>query len=154
MKNNVLIKVKDFGEIELVIENADAPITVENFLNLVKENYYDNSTFHRVINGFMIQGGIGSKKTTEIVGEFKTNNINNKLKHHRGVISMARTMVPNSATSQFFIMHQDAPHLDDNYASFGYVTKGIEVVDKIAKVNTDYNDKPLKPVIIESIRCI
>lgn len=154
MKYNVLIKVKEFGEIELIIENNEAPVTVNNFINLVKENYYDSSAFHRVIEGFMIQGGIGSKNTKEIVGEFKSNNIENNLKHHRGVISMARTMIPNSATSQFFIMHQDAPHLDDNYASFGYVTKGIEVVDKVAKVATDFNDKPIKPVIIETIKLI
>ncbi len=154
MKEIVLIKVKDFGEIEVIIENKEAPITVENFLNLVKENYYDNSSFHRVISGFMIQGGIGRNNAKPIVGEFSSNNIANNLKHQRGVISMARTMVPNSATSQFFIMHENSPHLDNNYASFGYVTKGIEVVDKIAGVETDHNDKPLKPVIIESIRII
>ncbi len=153
MTYNVLIKVKKFGDIKLVIENENASITVNNFINLVKENYYDNKIFHRIIYGFMIQGGAGSP-VKEIVGEFKANGINNELNHKRGVISMARTMVLNSATSQFFIMHQDAPHLDGNYASFGYVVEGIEVVDKIASVNTNQYDEPLEEVVIESIRII
>ena len=151
----VLMKIKDLGEIEIEIFKDIAPITSENFLNLVKEGFYTNIIFHRVIEGFMIQGGDptgtgmgGSKKT--IKGEFDSNGFKNPIIHERGVISMARTMNPNSASSQFFVMHKNAPHLDGEYAAFGMVTKGIEVVDKIASVRTDYNDKPLKDVVIES----
>ena len=136
-----------------------APITVKNFLNLVDHNFYDSIIFHRVISGFMIQGGdpdgIGTGGSKDkIKGEFLSNGVNNLLHHSRGVISMARTMVPNSASSQFFIMHEDAPHLDGNYAAFGVVTKGIEVVDAIASVKTNYNDKPLKDVVIKTIKRI
>ena len=157
--NQVEIKVKNYGNMILELYPEYAPLTVANFLKLVDEKFYDNLTFHRVIEGFMIQGGDplgngtgGSKET--IKGEFKSNGVNNPLKHTKGVISMARTMMPNSASSQFFIMHQDAPHLDGMYAAFGKVIKGEEVIDKIASCKTDYNDKPLEPVVITSIRRI
>ena len=133
-----------------------APITVENFLKLVKEEFYDGLIFHRVIKGFMIQGGdptgtgmSGSKET--IKGEFLANGVVNNLKHTRGVLSMARTMDPDSASSQFFIMHDDAPHLDGQYAAFGKITEGIEVVDEIAESPTDYRDKPLEDQRIKTI---
>lgn len=136
-----------------------APITVENFVSLIKEKFFDGIIFHRVIKGFMIQGGDpsgtgmgGSKKT--IKGEFLSNGFVNELKHTRGVLSMARTMDPNSASSQFFIMHQDAPHLDGQYAAFGKVVEGIEVVDEIASVRTDYRDKPLQEQKIKTIELI
>ena len=148
-------KVTDLVKIEM--ENGDsivirlypdvAPITVENFKNLVSENYYAGIIFHRVIAGFMIQGGDptgtgmgGSKKT--IKGEFRANGVKNDLSHKRGVISMARTNVPDSASSQFFICHADATFLDGNYAAFGEVVEGIETVDAIAATKTDWSDKP------------
>lgn len=154
--DKVLMKIKDYGEIELELDRSVAPITVDNFLKLVNKGFYNGLTFHRVIKGFMIQGGCPKGNGTggpgyQIKGEFMSNGVNNPLKHSRGVISMARAMNPDSAGSQFFIMHQDAPHLDGEYAAFGKVTSGIEVVDKIASVATNYMDKPLKPVIIESI---
>ena len=152
----VLMKIKDLGEIELQIFEDVAPITAKNFLKLVKEGFYSGIIFHRVIRGFMIQGGDptgtgcgGSEE--EIKGEFKLNGFNNPILHKRGVISMARTNDPNSASSQFFIMHKDAPHLDGGYAAFGMVTKGIEVVDKIAESRTDYSDRPLTDIVIESV---
>ena len=130
------ISVKDYGVIQLELDPTNAPITVDNFTKLVKEEFYNGLTFHRIISGFMIQGGDpngdgtgGSKET--IKGEFASNGVPNPIKHVRGVISMARSMNPNSASSQFFIMHEDAPHLDGEYAAFGHVTNGIEVVDKI-----------------------
>ena len=155
----VLMKVKGYGDITIAIFPEVAPITAKNFLKLVNDKFYDGLIFHRVIKGFMIQGGDptvtgsgGSKD--EIKGEFALNGFNNPLKHKRGVISMARTNDPNSASSQFFIMHKDAPHLDGNYAAFGVVTKGIEVVDKIAAVKTDYRDKPLENVKIATAKRI
>jgi len=132
--------------IELYPEKA--PITVENFVKLAKEGFYDGLIFHRVIPGFMIQGGdpegtgMGGPGHT-IKGEFRANGVNNDLKHTRGVISMARTMAPNSAGSQFFIMHADAPHLDGQYAAFGKMTDGFEALDEIASVRTNAMDKPL-----------
>ena len=153
----VEIDVTNFGKIEVQLFPSVAPITVDNFLNLVNEKFYDGIIFHRIIEGFMIQGGDpkglgigGSNK--KIKGEFSSNGVKNDLKHTKGVISMARAMDPNSASSQFFIMHEDAPHLDGSYAAFGVVTKGIEVVDKIATTKTDYNDRPLTKVVMESIR--
>ncbi len=155
----VQLEIKDFGKIDIQIFEDVAPITAQNFLNLVDEKFYDGLIFHRIIEGFMIQGGDptgtgagGSKK--QIKGEFITNNIDNPIKHVRGVISMARTMNPNSASSQFFIMHKDAPHLDGSYAAFGQVVNEIEVIDKIASVKTDYNDRPLSDVIISKARRI
>ena len=155
----VLMNIKDYGEIELELYQDIAPITVDNFVKLVNKGFYNGLTFHRVIKGFMIQGGCPYGTGTggpgyTIKGEFTSNGINNTLKHTRGVISMARAMDPNSAGSQFFIMHQDAPHLDGQYAAFGKVVRGIEVVDLIASTPTDYRDKPLKKVIIESIKMI
>ncbi len=132
--------------IELYPEKA--PITVENFVKLAKDGFYDGLIFHRVIPGFMIQGGdpdgtgMGGPGHT-IKGEFRANGVNNDLKHTRGVISMARTMAPNSAGSQFFIMHADAPHLDGQYAAFGKMTDGFEALDEIACVRTNAMDKPL-----------
>ena len=133
-----------------------APITVENFVKLAKEGFYNGLTFHRVISGFMIQGGCPQGTGTggpgyTIKGEFEANGVKNDLKHLRGVISMARAMNPDSAGSQFFIMHQDAPHLDGQYAAFGAVTEGMDIIDEIADCDTDRNDKPLTPQIIKTI---
>ena len=153
----VVIDMGSYGVMELELFPSVAPITVENFLMLVDQKFYDGIIFHRVIKGFMIQGGdpkglgIGGSKD-KVKGEFISNGVKNLLKHSRGVISMARTNDPNSATSQFFIMHKDAPHLDGAYAAFGVVTKGIEVVDKIADSKTNFSDKPLNDIKIQSIR--
>lgn len=155
--NKVEINIKDYGAIILELYEEVAPLTVKNFLKLVDEKFYDNLTFHRIIKGFMIQGGdplgngTGGSKD-KIKGEFAANGFNNPLHHERGVISMARTYEPNSASSQFFIMHEDCYSLDGEYAAFGKVIKGIEIVDKVASVKTDSNDKPLNDVIILSIR--
>lgn len=144
----------EFMIIELYPEMA--PKTVENFVSLVSNKFYDGLTFHRVISGFMIQGGCPKGNGTggpghHIEGEFSANGFDNPLKHTRGVISMARAQDPNSAGSQFFIMHKDSPHLDGQYAAFGKVIEGIDVVDFIAKRNTDSFDKPLQSVIIEKV---
>ena len=152
-----IIEVKEFDTIEVELNPSVAPITVENFVKLANKGFYNGLTFHRVIRGFMIQGGCPKGNGTGgpgycIKGEFMANGVNNPLKHTRGVISMARAMDPDSAGSQFFIMHQDAPHLDGQYAAFGKVTKGIEVVDAIASVNTNYYDMPLNKVVIKSIK--
>ncbi|MBO4359321.1 MAG: peptidylprolyl isomerase [Eubacteriaceae bacterium] len=152
----VIIKIKDGGRICLELDRDAAPATVDNFLSLVREGFYDGLTFHRIISGFMIQGGCplgngtgGSGK--HITGEFAANGFDNPIRHVRGVISMARSSDPNSASSQFFIMHQDAPHLDGQYAAFGRVVEGMEEVDRIASVPTDFRDRPRESVIIESI---
>ena len=152
-----IIEVKEFGVIEVELDPTVAPLTVENFVKLAKKGFYNGLTFHRVIKGFMIQGGCPKGNGTggpgyTIKGEFTANGVNNPLKHTRGVISMARAMDPNSAGSQFFIMHQDAPHLDGQYAAFGKVVKGIEVVDAIASVKTNYYDIPLNKVVIKDIK--
>ncbi|MBQ9598841.1 MAG: peptidylprolyl isomerase [Clostridia bacterium] len=136
-----------------------APITVENFASLIEQNFFDGLIFHRVIAGFMIQGGGytadgAHKEADSIKGEFDKNGVPNSLKHTRGVLSMARTMFPNSASSQFFIMHEDAPHLDGQYAAFGKVTDGMDVVDEIAETPVDMNDKPIEDQIIKTIRLI
>lgn len=154
MKKEILIKVKDFGEIKVELDRETAPITFDNFVGLIERNYFDNTVFHRIIKGFMIQGGAGNEQLNPIKGEFMANGVKNDLKHTRGVISMARTMVKDSATSQFFIMHEDSPHLDGQYAAFGIVIEGIEVVDRIANEKTNAYDAPLSPVIIESISFI
>lgn len=143
----VVIEMENGGVIEIELDAAAAPKTVKNFEKLVGEGFYDGLIFHRVIPGFMIQGGdpqgTGMGGADEkIVGEFRANGWNNPLKHTRGVISMARAYNPNSASSQFFIMHADAPHLDGQYAAFGKVVSGMEVVDEIASIPTDYNDRP------------
>ena len=144
------------GIIKLEIDEKAAPVTAANFLKLVKEGFYDGLTFHRIIRGFMIQGGDplgngrgGSKE--HIVGEFRSNGYSNPIVHKRGVISMARAMDPNSASSQFFIMHADAPHLDGNYAAFGHVVEGMDTVDEIASVRTDWQDRPVEPVRMKRV---
>ena len=143
----VIIEMENGGKIEIELYRDVAPKTVENFEALVTAGFYDGLIFHRVIPGFMIQGGDplgngmgGAEK--KIKGEFAANGWNNTLKHERGVISMARAFDPNSASSQFFIMHANAPHLDGQYAAFGKVVSGMEVVDEIASIPTDYSDKP------------
>ena len=154
----VLLKIKDYGDIVIVLRDDIAPITVENFKKLVSEGFYDGTIFHRVIEGFMIQGGgfdenYTQKNTETIKGEFSQNNVKNNLTHIRGVISMARTSVMDSATSQFFIVHEDSPHLNGAYASFGYVIAGMDVVDAIAtcEVAGDPNSPaPVENVVIES----
>lgn len=144
------------GIIRLEIDEKAAPITAANFLKLVKEGFYDGLSFHRIIPGFMIQGGdptgtgMGGSDET-IKGEFASNGFNNPIRHVRGVISMARAMDPDSASSQFFIMHADAPHLDGNYAAFGKVVEGMGVVDEIASSRTDFRDRPLTPVIMKRV---
>ena len=155
----VRITMQDGGVIDLELDAQAAPITVENFLKLVKDGFYDGLTFHRIIPGFMIQGGCPDGTGMggpgwHIKGEFARNGVPNPIKHTRGVISMARAMDPNSAGSQFFIMHEDAPHLDGGYAAFGHVVTGMDVVDRIAQVATDYNDRPLAPVVMESVRVV
>ena len=154
---NAIIEVEKFGTIEVELYKDAAPITVDNFVKLVNKGFYNGLTFHRIIRGFMIQGGCPKGNGTggpgySIKGEFSMNGVNNPIKHERGVISMARAMDPNSAGSQFFIMHQAAPHLDGQYAAFGKVVKGIEVVDAIASVQTNYFDAPLQKVVIKSIK--
>ena len=153
----IRIEMQDGGVMIAELYEDVAPLTVDNFLSLANKGFYDGLTFHRVIPGFMIQGGCPKGNGTggpgyHIKGEFSANGVKNDLKHTRGVLSMARAAQPDSAGSQFFIMHADAPHLDGQYAAFGKVIEGLEVVDRIASVRTDYADKPLTPVIISSIR--
>lgn len=133
-----------------------APNTVNNFISLIKKGFYNNLTFHRVIPGFMIQGGCPDGTGMggpgyQIKGEFAQNYFKNDLRHTPGVLSMARSMMPNSAGSQFFIMHETSPHLDGQYAAFGKITEGLDVIDKIATVATDYRDKPIEPQVIKSM---
>ncbi|MBQ6807493.1 MAG: peptidylprolyl isomerase [Lachnospiraceae bacterium] len=148
MKNGDVIKAELYPEI--------APISVNNFISLIQKNFYDGLIFHRVIKGFMIQGGdpegtgMGGPGYS-IRGEFSQNGYPNDLKHTAGVLSMARSMHPNSAGSQFFIMHKDAPHLDGAYAAFGKVTEGMEAVNKIAETATDYSDRPIEPQVIDTV---
>lgn len=148
MNNGDIMKAELYPEI--------APNTVNNFISLVKKGYYDGIIFHRVISGFMIQGGdpegtgVGGPGYS-IKGEFSGNGFQNDLKHTKGVLSMARTMMPNSAGSQFFIMHETSPHLDGQYAAFGQVTEGLDVIDKIAAVATDYRDKPLEEQMMKKV---
>jgi len=148
MENGDIIKAELFPEV--------APNTVNNFISLVKEGFYNGLIFHRVINGFMIQGGCPNGNGMggpgySIAGEFTSNGFTNNLVHEPGVLSMARAMAPNSAGSQFFIMHKNSPHLDGSYAAFGKVKEGLDVVNKIAEVQVDYNDKPLEPQVIKSV---
>ncbi|MBR0365350.1 MAG: peptidylprolyl isomerase [Clostridia bacterium] len=154
---NIQIEMTDGGVISAELYPETAPITVENFVKLINENFFDGLVFHRVIEGFMIQGGgmdaTGKeKRAASIKGEFDANGVKNDLKHTRGVLSMARTMFPNSASSQFFIMHRDAPQLDGQYAAFGKVTDGMDVVDRIAQCETDFSDRPVIPQVIKSIK--
>ncbi len=152
----VTMTMEDGSVIRLELYPEIAPITVDNFVSLIKKGFYDGLIFHRVINGFMIQGGdpqgtgMGGPGY-EIKGEFSSNGVKNDLKHERGVISMARSMRLDSAGSQFFIMHQDAPHLDGQYAAFGKVIEGLDVVDAIATTKTDYSDRPLTEQRIKTV---
>ncbi len=148
MENGDVMKAELYPEI--------APNTVNNFISLIKKGYYDGIIFHRVINGFMIQGGCPDGTGMggpgySIRGEFTNNGFTNQLKHTPGVLSMARTMMPNSAGSQFFIMHKTSPHLDGEYAAFGKVIEGLDIVDKIATTQTDYSDRPLQEQKIKSM---
>ncbi|MCI9040368.1 peptidylprolyl isomerase [Dubosiella newyorkensis] len=156
-KKKVVIKMKDGKEMVGELYPEIAPKTVENFEKLANEGFYDGLTFHRIIPGFMIQGGDPKGNGTggpgyTIPGEFNSNGFKNDLKHTRGILSMARAMDPNSAGSQFFIMHADAPHLDGDYAGFGLITEGLDELDAIAGTPTDWQDRPKKPQVIESIR--
>ena len=152
----VVIEMENGDVMKIELYPETAPITVANFTKLVKEGFYDGLIFHRVIPGFMIQGGdptgtgMGGSKEN-IKGEFAANGVNNPLKHTRGVISMARATNPDSASSQFFIMHRDAPHLDGSYAAFGKVVEGIEAVDRIAMVRTDRRDKPVENQVMKRV---
>ena len=155
----VVIELENGKEIKLELYPDIAPITVENFERLVNDGFYNGLTFHRVISGFMIQGGcpLGNgtgNAGTHIKGEFLANGVVNNLKHTRGVISMTRAAAPDSASCQFFIMHEDAPHLDGNYAAFGKVVDGMDAVDEIAAVETDYGDKPLQPVVMKTVKIV
>ena len=148
MENGDVMKAELYPEI--------APNTVNNFISLVKKGFYDGLIFHRVIRGFMIQGGCPQGTGTggpgyHIKGEFSYNGFKNDLKHTPGVLSMARTMMPDTAGSQFFLMHETSPHLDGQYAAFGKVTEGLEIVDKIAKVRTDFSDRPMVKQVIKSM---
>ena len=159
----VCINIRDYGKVTLELDGNAAPITVANFVKLVDQGFYDGLTFHRIIDGFMIQGGDPLGDGTggsdeEIVGEFASNGINNPISHTKGTISMARSRFPNSASSQFFIMVEDGPFLDGNYAACGHVTDGIEIVEKIAKDANPVDDNgtilPEDQPIIESIEKI
>ena len=152
----VTIEMEDGGEIQIELYAETAPNTVRNFVSLVSKGFYNGTTFHRVIPGFMIQGGDPDGNGTggpgySIKGEFSANGVPNDLKHTRGVLSMARAMDPNSAGSQFFVMHQDAPHLDGQYAAFGKITEGLDVLDRIAEVKTNWSDEPWEPQVIRTI---
>ena len=152
-----VIEMENGGKMTLELYPETAPITVENFEKLANEGFYDGLIFHRVIAGFMIQGGdpegtgMGGPGYS-IKGEFAMNGVKNDLKHTRGVISMARSMNPNSAGSQFFIMHMAAPHLDGQYAAFGKMTEGFETLDEIAETKTGFADRPMFDMVIKSIR--
>ena len=152
----VTLEVADYEPIKIELYPEIAPNTVNNFISLVNQGFYNGLTFHRIIKGFMIQGGCPDGNGTggpdySIKGEFSGNGFKNDLKHTAGVISMARSMMPDSAGSQIFIMHKTSPHLDGQYAAFGKVTEGLDIVDKIACVETDYYDKPLQEQKIKSI---
>lgn len=154
-KHNVVITIKDYGKIKVELDADTAPITVTNFIKLVEDKYYDGTTFHRIIEGFMMQGGIG-KDTKTIKGEFASNGVENNISHTRGTISMARSDDKNSASSQFFIVHMDSTSLDGNYAAFGHVTEGMDVVDEICMKADKSDDNGIQPTskrpVIESIR--
>ena len=153
------ITMENGKTIRVELDASAAPITVANFEKLVREGFYDGLTFHRIIPGFMIQGGCPEGTGMGgpgygIKGEFASNGVNNPIRHTRGVISMARSSMPNSAGSQFFIMHADAPHLDGDYAAFGHVVSGMDVVDEIAATPTDWRDKPTTPVVMKTLRLV
>lgn len=144
----VKLEVKEIGTMKIELFPKVAPNTVNNFVHLVQSGYYDGVEFHRIIESFMIQGGQGVPLACRIAGEFSSNNQDNPLQHTRGVISMARTMDPNSATGQFFIVHQDSPHLDGQYAAFGALLDGFDVLDQIATTETKAQDRPVSAIII------
>lgn len=153
------LTMENGGKVLLELDETVAPLTVANFVSLCEKHFYDGLIFHRVIRGFMIQGGDPTGTGTggpghTIKGEFAANGVNNPLRHTRGVLSMARTMDPNSAGSQFFIMHADAPHLDGQYAAFGRVTEGMDVIDRIAETRTDRSDRPLEEQRIRTLRIL
>ena len=153
------IEIENSGVITAELYPDIAPVTVDNFIGLIEDNFFDGLIFHRVIPGFMIQGGGydtdgNHKDAASIKGEFTSNGFTNNLKHERGVLSMARTMFPNSASSQFFIMHDDAPHLDGEYAAFGKVVDGMDIVDEIAETPTGYQDKPVDDWVIKTMRIV
>ena len=155
----IILHIKDFGDIKIELDRVNAPISANNFASLVSQGFYDGLTFHRVIKGFMIQGGDPNGIGTggpgySIKGEFRANGVKNNLSHKRGVISMARSQMPNSAGSQFFICDANDEFLDGQYAAFGKVVEGMDVVDKIAQVDKNHNDKPYTPVIIEKAEAI
>lgn len=155
----IRITMQNGKTIDIELDSSAAPITCENFEKLVNQGFYNGLTFHRIIPGFMIQGGCPDGTGMggpgwQIKGEFASNGVSNPIKHSRGVISMARSGMPNSAGSQFFIMHADAPHLDGSYAAFGHVVSGMDVVDEIAATATDYNDRPLTPVVMEKVEMV
>lgn len=156
-QNPIVTITMESGDVmKLELYPQVAPNTVNNFISLVKKGYYDGLTFHRVISGFMIQGGCPLGTGTgnpgySIKGEFRQNGFDNQLKHEAGVISMARSMMPDSAGSQFFIMHKKSPHLDGQYAAFGKITEGMDVVNKIAEVSTDFSDKPMEAQVMASV---
>ncbi|MDD3930670.1 MAG: peptidylprolyl isomerase [Clostridiaceae bacterium] len=146
----------DGNRIVLELNTEQAPISAANFIDLARKGFYNQLTFHRVIKGFMIQGGCPTGTGTggpgySIKGEFRSNGVPNNIRHLRGVISMARSAHPDSAGSQFFIVHQDAPHLDGEYAAFGQVIEGMEIVDQIASVPTDYQDRPVQKQVIQTV---
>ena len=155
----VIIEMENGAKIKIELDRTAAPNTVNNVLSLADKGFYNGLIFHRVIPGFMIQGGCPDGTGMggpgySIKGEFAANGVKNPIKHKRGVISMARAMNPNSAGSQFFIMHQDAPHLDGQYAAFGHVVEGMETVDAIAATPTNFSDRPLDPQRIKSITIV
>lgn len=155
----VIIEMENGAKIKIELDRTAAPNTVNNFLSLANKGFYNGLIFHRVIPSFMIQGGCPDGTGMggpgySIKGEFAANGVKNPIKHKRGVISMARAMNPNSAGSQFFIMHQDAPHLDGQYAAFGHVVEGMETVDAIAATPTNFSDRPLDPQRIKSITLV
>ena len=152
----VTIEMQDGGVIKAELYPDIAPQSVRNFVTLIQKGFYDGLIFHRVISGFMIQGGDPDGNGTggpgyHIYGEFRQNGFDNRLKHTRGVLSMARAMMPNSAGSQFFLMHEDAPHLDGGYAAFGKVIEGMDVVDRIANTRTGANDRPIQPQVMKKV---
>ncbi len=155
----IIIEMENGKQIKLVLDRAAAPLTVANFEKLVQRGFYDGLTFHRIIPGFMIQGGdplgngMGGAEE-QIKGEFAQNGVPNPLRHTRGVISMARAYDKDSASSQFFIMHADAPHLDGAYAAFGHVVEGMETVDEIAAAVTDRQDRPRVPQIMKKVTLV
>lgn len=147
----ITITVKDFGVMEAQLFPSLVPNTVNNFIDYILNNRFENNEFHRIIEDFMIQGGDLIEANPPIKGDFASNGVPNPLLHEKGVLSMARTKMPNSATSQFFIMHKKSPHLDKSYASFGGLISGFNVLDLIATTPTNYNDAPLTKVVIENI---